>query len=444
MPQIKCIYVKISFPGARTWTRVGKNDTEHSLIDMTHKLRIVVLNVLVGLVLLFAADQLLGLLGFPSDVVAKSGHRANVSKTLKSIEFEYDFSTNTFGLRYPEIPLNKPPGETRILLLGDSFTEGVGVQASETFGNNLEDRYSTELGVPVRFVNAGLGGFGPVEFWRVFRAAGLKLHPDAVLICIYANDLMDTDESLSHEDLYNRRPTRQGVDKLAHSIFPRLYMIVSEARRIGARELRQHRGFVATVTAIARENGIDEDAIQRWKENLPRELVEASDRKEFNRALLSMGLFNPQYWVEALEINTPRAERKFQAMSLILDEITSVARESELAIGLVYIPAPLQYDRSRHDSWNPWIIGGAEVREEWVEVDSEIQKRLANWAQRNSIPFLDLTSELRAEVSRGRRLNFRLDGHWNPDGHLVAADAIAEWIDSHNVFPGLIGERLGD
>lgn len=411
---------------------------------MSHKLKIVLVNFLIALVLLFAVDQLLGILGFPSDVATKSGHRQNISKSLKSIEFDYQFSTNSLGLRYPEIPLDKPPGEMRILLLGDSFTEGVGVQASETFGNNLENHYSRELGSAVRFINAGLGGFGPIEFWRVFRDAGLRLDLDGLLIFIYANDLMDTNGSLSHEDLYTQHPRRQGVDKFAHTVFPRAYTVVSEARRILAREFRQHRGFVATVTAIAREKGINEDAIQHWRRSLPKELVEASDRKEFNRALLSMGLFNPQYWVEALQINTPRAERQFQAMAVILDEITSVARENGMAIGLVYIPAPLQYDPSRHENWNPWIIGGAEVREQWVRDDSEVQRRLADWAQSKSIPFLDLTSELRAEVSRGRQLNFKLDGHWNPEGHQVASKTIAEWIEKRGVLPKVVNGRLGD
>ena len=150
-----------------------------------------------------------------------------------------------------------------------------------------------------------------------------------------------------------------------------------------------------------------------------------------------MGLFRPNYWEEAINITPPAAERKYQSMRLVLDEITSVAREHGMAIGLLYIPAPLQYDPSRHESWNPWIIGGVEFKSEWLSETAEIQRRLAGWAQKKDIPFLDLTPALRAEVEAGRKLNFKLDGHWNAEGHRVAGKAIRKWIDRYNVFPAL-------
>lgn len=411
---------------------------------MAHNLKLIVVNVLVALVLLFAADRLLAVLGLPSDIPLRSAHRANVTKILKSLEFEYEFSTNDLGLRYPQIPLEKSPGEVRILLLGDSFTEGVGVQSSDTFGTDLESHYSSKLGNEVRFINAGLGGKGPVQYWRVFRDVGLKLDPDGLLICLYANDLMDTPESLSREDLYRRHPERYGVDKLVHSLLPRIYTIVGEAKRVLVREIRQYMGFVATVTKLAREHGIKEDAIQHWSKTLPKELVEASDRNEFNKALLSIGLFHPNFWAESLDINTPRAEQKYQALNIVLNEITGVARENGMAIGLIYIPVPLQYDQSRHESWNPWIIGGVNVREQWTRDVSEIQKRLADLARAKSIPFLDMTSVLRAEIKRGRVLNFKLDGHWNAEGHRVASKAIAEWIEESDVFPALLREGVAN
>jgi lysophospholipase L1-like esterase len=408
---------------------------------MKHSLKLLAVNVVLVLVILFGVDQLLGLLGFPADETFRSAHRANVSKTLKTIEFEYQFTTNDLGLRYPPVAPEKPPGNTRILLLGDSFTEGVGVEAADSFGMQLQNHYSSTSGSDVQFINAGLGGEGPVRFWRVFRDVGLALGPDGLLLCLYANDLMDTPDSLKREDLYRRVPERHGMDKLVHGLIPRVYMLMSEASRIVARELRQSGGFVATVTGHAREQDISEEAIETWSKGLPPELVEASDNNEFNKSLLSMGLFHPHYWSEAINITTPKAERKFDAMKIVLDEITAVAREHQIAMGLVYIPAPLQYDPSRHASWNPWIIGGVNFRQEWLTQESEIQARLGQWAQGNSIPFLDLTAVLRAEVERGGKLNFKLDGHWNADGHRVAGKAIVEWIDTNAVFPELVDPR---
>jgi hypothetical protein len=188
------------------------------------------------------------------------------------------------------------------------------------------------------------------------------------------------------------------------------------------------------VAALAEEKGISEADFQRWSEALPPELVVASDQDEFNKSLLSVGLFNPSYWVEALEISTPGAERKYQSFTLVLDEIVAVAREQQLAIAVVYIPSPLQYDPSRHADWNPWIIGGAEVRETWLTDATELQRRLADWTTAKGIPFFDLAPAMRDEVGRGRILNYKLDGHWNTEGHRAAGKAIANWLDEQPVF----------
>ena len=101
-------------------------------------LKLVAINIVIVVVVLFCVDRILAFLGYPEEIPSKSAHRANVSKSLKSIEFEYQFTTNELGLRYPHIPVKKPAGERRILMLGDSFTEGVGVEADQSFGVLLE------------------------------------------------------------------------------------------------------------------------------------------------------------------------------------------------------------------------------------------------------------------------------------------------------------------
>jgi len=399
----------------------------------------VLINLVIVLAVLFVADRLLAVFGYPAEVPLQTAHRPNVSKKLKTIEFEYDFVTNDLGLRYPPVAAEKSPGSARILMLGDSFTEGVGVEAEDTFGMALERYYGRARGNEALFINGGLGGEGPVRFWRVFQYIGLGLHPDGVLLCIYANDLMDTPEDFDRNDLYRQAPVREGFSRFFHHVLPRVHNVLVEAGRIVERELRQSGGFVADVTSRARERGISQEAIDTWVQALPPALVEASDRGEFNKSLLSMGLVNPDYWNEAINITTDRAEQKYRSFRLILDEIAATSRSHGMAVGLVYIPAPLQYDLLRHESWNPWIIGGVRFRREWARDESELQRRLAAWALQHDVPFLDLTPVLRAAVAAGDSLNFRLDGHWNPRGHEVAATAIADWIDGNDVFPVLRG-----
>src|SRR5439155_18563168 len=65
--------------------------------------------------------------------------------------FKSSVSTNSLGLRGPEVSKDKKPGEKRVLLVGDSFTWGWGVNDDQTFAACLE-----HLLVGVKVINLGL------------------------------------------------------------------------------------------------------------------------------------------------------------------------------------------------------------------------------------------------------------------------------------------------
>ena len=93
-------------------------------------------------------DLALAVFGFPSDRPPQYTHPPNYTETRKSIdEYEYEFTTNSQGLRYKEIPLTKQNDiETRILVIGSSFVEGQGVLINETFSAILETKFSSKTG----------------------------------------------------------------------------------------------------------------------------------------------------------------------------------------------------------------------------------------------------------------------------------------------------------
>ena len=115
---------------------------------------------------LFLIDKSMSLMGFPSAMEIKVAHPKNHHSIRKNIEFEYEFSTNSQGLRYQEISLVKPAGERRILVLGDSFTEGWGIKDGDRFTDILERQFSSRSESRIRFINGGLAGTGPLEHWE--------------------------------------------------------------------------------------------------------------------------------------------------------------------------------------------------------------------------------------------------------------------------------------
>jgi hypothetical protein len=72
---------------------------------------------------------------------------------------------------------------TRIVVLGDSFVFGAGVQQPERFTDVLE-----QIQPEWRVDNLGMAGFGVDLMLMALEDVGLKLKPDVVVLCIYTDD----------------------------------------------------------------------------------------------------------------------------------------------------------------------------------------------------------------------------------------------------------------
>ncbi len=154
----------------------------------------VVLVVMAITALLF--DLGLKFAGYPAQMPVLITLPANFEQDVKNIEFEYSFKTNSQGLRYREIPLQKPQGTTRVFVVGDSFTVGFGVAAEDAFPSLLEQRYSA---AKLDFVNGGMEGQGPQQYARLWSHVGVRYEPDGLIIAIYQNDLSDMPEALDED-----------------------------------------------------------------------------------------------------------------------------------------------------------------------------------------------------------------------------------------------------
>ncbi len=109
----------------------------------------------------------------------------------KAPEYRINIRTNSKGIRADrEIPYEKPPGVRRIMLLGDSFGMGYGV--------NLEDAFLTRLvaflqaaGVQCEDVNLSVSGFGTAEELVTLEEEGFRYQPDVVVVQWQRTDLED-------------------------------------------------------------------------------------------------------------------------------------------------------------------------------------------------------------------------------------------------------------
>ncbi|MFC1633196.1 SGNH/GDSL hydrolase family protein [Planctomycetota bacterium] len=106
-------------------------------------------------------------------------------------EYRINIRTNSGGVRADrDIPYEKPEGMKRIVLLGDSFGIGYGVDLEDTFSSQLEN-YLKKAGLQCEVVNLSVSGHGTAEQLIALREQGFRYQPDLVLIAWHGSDLAD-------------------------------------------------------------------------------------------------------------------------------------------------------------------------------------------------------------------------------------------------------------
>ncbi len=136
-------------------------------------------------------------------------HPTDTILVSKKKEFTYERKTNSIGLSEREIEKDKN-GDFRIIILGDSFTEGVGVEYDSTWIKKTE-RMVSQSGNQIEFINAGIGGSDPVFEYVLLRDKLLDYQPDQVIMTLNSSDYWDVLfrgglERFSEDGSYRRSP----------------------------------------------------------------------------------------------------------------------------------------------------------------------------------------------------------------------------------------------
>ena len=91
---------------------------------------------------------------------------------------------NSAGFRDREHARQKQPGVRRVIVLGDSVTEGAGVEAEAMFSSRLQDL----LGSQYEVINLGMSGLNTPQEVHVLEVEGLGYDPDLVIVNFVLND----------------------------------------------------------------------------------------------------------------------------------------------------------------------------------------------------------------------------------------------------------------
>jgi hypothetical protein len=291
-------------------------------------------------------------------------NRADVSIEYGEPEFKVTIRQNRWGFRGG--PLERAKGDRRrVLVLGDSFTYGVGVEDDETFSARLEQ---LEPGLEV--INTGANGYGTGQELLLLRDEGLAFEPDIVLVAFFWNDIAN---NVERKDV--RFDLRDG-------------QLVYPARRDG---------LPPVSTEPRRHRWLRHSYAYRF----------ASDRLKILRFWMKVQLGQPIQ--EGARVGPAERAAAWEVQFALLREMRELCRARGAQLLLVLIPEQVQVEPGTE------VLG-------LVEDDYEVQGPLLAFAKREGIAALDLLPALRAEHERtGEPLYYRQDRHFLPRAHQVAA-----------------------
>jgi hypothetical protein len=122
-----------------------------------------------------------------SDPLLHHRARPGLSVSVSGVPFE----TNSLGLRDREHASPKPASVVRLLMLGDSFTEGAGLILEDTVAKRVERALGARGCGAYEVVNAGVASYSPILEYLLLQRLGPTLQPDVVVLNFDMTDVHD-------------------------------------------------------------------------------------------------------------------------------------------------------------------------------------------------------------------------------------------------------------
>lgn len=154
--------------------------------------RKIVYSLFTTVLILIAVEVIARSLGYGQRVVAvpdpRVGFRLLPSQDRTTPRGQH-MRINSLGMRDEEFPREKPAGEYRILLLGDSLTFGIDVEQDEIFARRVAVSLREKSKGTIRVMNGAVQGYDTSNERDWLRTFGFDLAPDLVVVLFYPNDI---------------------------------------------------------------------------------------------------------------------------------------------------------------------------------------------------------------------------------------------------------------
>ena len=296
------------------------------------------------------------------------------------------------GLRDRVFAIPKPGGVERVLVLGDSVTYGLFVDAKAAYSKVLEKELLAE-GHRVEVINAGMNGYTTWNELQWFRRRGALFQPDLVILQFCPNDIVDPIRHWRDEEGYFRL--------LSHEAFPDYERFRRETEPLVygpkplIRRLLQHSALYRFLSV-------------RW------ELFKNRSRRYLKRQgrLWPVYVADDDSGVSLQTLENPDSV-EWQWLGTRLEELKESVESSGARLVVVYVPLAYQL-------------------EEGYPLHPE--KTFVDFCARRGLMCLDPLPDLKSRGGPGiflgsHRYHSRDVWHFSAEGHRVFADVLKRYLE---------------
>lgn len=282
----------------------------------------------------------------PGDLKAGLNLHDNVQNYGLPQDLPYHFTTTPLGFRGPPAPSGDGP---KVLVLGDSFVFGMGVDDEDTFPHQL-GRLLPTLGAPGAVVyNGGVPGYTVTDQLEQWEEKLSQFAPDWVILCHNGSDLKEMARPYSLRRLMRYDTIDPERDD------PEIRALLEES---ASREEAIRTHFIYPESALWERLGQSVEAASRLRAQYIDGVVRLREQVESSGARFAVVLWVRRYTLGSLDVQPVTAALAERGIAVFQGE-AAMHQQQEIPVTSLYLPdrhfSPAG-NRVAAEQTAPWLL----------------------------------------------------------------------------------------
>ncbi|MEM7203599.1 MAG: hypothetical protein AAF628_25265 [Planctomycetota bacterium] len=318
--------------------------------------------------------------------------------------------------RDDEVAVPKPADTLRVLVIGDSHTDGMADNA-ETYPAQLQAELRAHGRPNAEALNAGVGRYSPHQCLVMLREDLLRFEPDVVIAALYVgNDLLDL---LRPDD----RPHLVLVDGAVEERPPEFVAFAQGPLDFWRRRSLLYRfyrdRFDLLVERAWQTIGMVQSLGGSWTDGtaLLKKLHGCGDRPLLSQSLMQTAVF----------AKYPQAETRAMALlGYVVEQHLALARQHGYDLRFLLVPTRVQVEPQRVQDRVDRAVTALELDASAAHFDDRLHNELLHLLGEHGGRVVDPRAAMREAAAGTEPLYWNLDDHVNARGCAVLGRVLAE------------------